>query len=341
MNSRIRWLCGVALLSLAAVGGCSGGGRGRPSPNVTQENLCQQVADVLCYNMFECCTGKQIEDILGVTISVTHGECLRDMELICEDQIAPLLYAVDKGTAVIRENETQVCLDAMLVSPGNCFQVDFQVPWQQYCREVWWSGLQNAGQDCVYDLECMPQLYCAADRKCRAYPQFNELCPSGVCATGLYCSYEDGRCKAKKGVNQECRDPVECLEGLYCGLDNLQKLVCQAPRNFGEPCRADFECQSNFCIPGLCSDGKECYRNEDCAGRCEFGGQACASDYTCPGKCPNGTTTCQDDYDCTGIGSGVCFHERCIRGCNGQPVCGLEYRVIDYCTDTVGFFMED
>ena len=67
MTKRFALICAVTLLAMPA--GCvkeNDDPNPKPDTSVDNEtNLCEEVAEVACYNMFECCTGAEIESILG------------------------------------------------------------------------------------------------------------------------------------------------------------------------------------------------------------------------------------------------------------------------------------
>ena len=50
-----------------------------PSINATQDNACDQVAEVGCYDMFRCCSEGEREKFLGVTDPRSEAECRDDL----------------------------------------------------------------------------------------------------------------------------------------------------------------------------------------------------------------------------------------------------------------------
>lgn len=301
---------------------------------VSSENYCAKVAEVLCHDVFVCCTGSTIEKVLGLTITTTEATCRRDLKLLCEQKNYLLQNAIEKGTARVREDVAPACLQAFLVpEQRGCFAYAPETPWQQPCEGGLTEGLQPAGENCLTALECLPDHYCAADRKCKALPQLNEPCPSLVCAEGLYCE-SDGKelkCKARKSAGQECTSAAQCAKDHRCLLASptAMKLTCQPLANLGQTCSGNADCRSGYCLPGLCADGKACYQDAECGGVCDSDPtMECSSDSYCPGKCATGGEACYGSY----CSSGDVCQRTCKRTpCSGPRVCEEKLALVDYC----------
>ncbi len=300
----------IVLLVISGVPGCSGSEG--PKVNLSLGNFCKEVAEVACYNMFHCCTGQQIEDYLGITISTEQDECRRDVELICAYKFAAKMWAAEKGSVILLEEEAEACLESLLLT-GECFQHVSEVPWERWCvggLESYWSGTLQPGAECVYPFECVDSSFCAADRKCKALPEAGEECQQYPCVEGLFCNSER-RCEPVKSAGQDCEDYDWCAPGLYCDFDEGQG-TCRAPRSLGADCDDRDQCESGFCVPGLCTNGWE----------------ECLDDSYCNyGTCADTDDPCWDDWECPG--------SECVRECTGQPVCGKSWREIDYCEETL------
>ena len=113
------------------------------------------------------------------------------------------------------------------------------------------------GNECLYSFECVDGAYCAADRKCKAFPKRDQECEAYICAPGLFCDPRDGRCEDQKGSGQECWDDTWCNDGLYCQFDEEGDGTCMGLKSLGVGCKGHYQCESMFCIPGLCQDGGE------------------------------------------------------------------------------------
>jgi hypothetical protein len=291
----------------------------RLGAETVQENLCTEIAKVMCYNVFECCTGQQIEARLGVELSTTESECRRDLELVCESGIALLLRALDPEVAHVEIDVEGVtaCLEQLLVGEQGCFPLVMGSPgYLEACHEGLVLPLQAVGADCLADFECKGDAYCGPDRKCKAIPRLDEPC-TNVCAEGLYCGEnEDGDrvCVAFQGKGEPCTDglfiPGEplrlCGEDLYCRQDEQQpgeppSATCQERKAIGENCGEDEPCKDGVCLWGACGDGSECRDDSDCRGECSESGNACDSDTDCRGTCDDGfMSSCNEDADCGG-----------------------------------------
>lgn len=323
----------VAAVFAAGLAACPETEQGRPVVESTPDNFCGEVAKVACYNMFRCCTGAQIEGLLGLTQSITEQDCRRDVKLLCLDDTANIRDSMSKGRARLNAGALNLCLEAMLAPEGVCFQHRPDIPWSDICDQPAVSGLVAPGQNCLYDYECFENSYCAPDRTCRAFPQINEPCPGSVCAEGLYCDWSQVTCQPRKGANQPCDMSMECSEQLYCHVSATGG-TCQAKKQVGVQCGGDYECDSDYCIPGLCDDNSACYGDDDCTGTCQGSQDTCWTDGDCPGTCSGSADACYYDYDCT---SNLCIHEQCLGVCHGMPVCGDYYTVVDYCPSSVGW----
>jgi len=299
---------------------------------VTSENFCSKVAEVVCRDMFICCTGSTIEDTLGLSITTAERECRRDAQLLCERKNYLVLHAIDKGTAAVKEDKAPGCLKAYLVAEHRgCFVYASEQPWDKPCEDGLFEGLQQAGGSCLGTVECLKDHYCAPDRKCKALPKLDEPCPSLVCVDGLYCDFADGKCKSRKGKGEDCNSSGECAKDHRCKVDTSgMKQTCEPLAALGQPCSGSQDCKSGYCLPGLCSDGKSCYQDADCQGLCEGDPtQKCMTDSHCQGKCSSSGGPCYQDYECP---SGEQCQRKCIiNPCAGKRVCDEKLTLVDYC----------
>ncbi|MBN2498032.1 MAG: hypothetical protein JXR96_25800 [Deltaproteobacteria bacterium] len=358
---RKSWAFPFLVLALA----CSSGGDDedrleRPAPEVSGDNYCAELAKVACYNMFQCCTGAQIESYLGVTISTDERSCRRDVELLCEQRSAVYEYAVEQGTVSLSVEQAQSCLDSLLAPEEQCFAFLAEAPWSG-CSASPFEGQVSSGGDCLYTFECANG-FCGPDRKCQALPQLGEECPTGVCASSLFCNPTTGLCTPRKDRDDDCQYSSECEAGLFCNF-TPDGATCEPLRNVGQECSSDAQCESGFCVPGLCDDGSECFQDSDCPGICETSGTACRRSSDCPGLCQVSAESCSTRWECPELyqlcdnGSCVisqescidhedcpefleiCANEACLGGCQSRPVCGESLAVVDYCSDAVDFML--
>src|SRR4029079_11141538 len=89
-----RIACAIALNTLLVIGGCGGDDGGRPSVSTAEDTVCDAVADVACFNMFQCCSEGEIENALGVSDPRTESECRDDVRAICERQKAAIDFSI-------------------------------------------------------------------------------------------------------------------------------------------------------------------------------------------------------------------------------------------------------
>lgn len=327
----------VALCGLVCFASCGSGTSKPPTVKVDEKNLfCTEVAEVVCFNMFKCCTGAAIEKVLGLEITTTEETCRRDVTLICKEKNYQVLHAIGKGTVKIKNDIATACLSSYLVG-DNCFVYSAKAPWVDACQETAYEGLVETGGACDLSVECATDSYCAPDKKCRAYGQAGESCATQVCAVGLYCNYKDTRCAAPLGENQVCSADSQCAKDLYCDmkmttLDNK----CRRRAELGAVCAGNNECVSGYCIPGLCTGTTHaCFRKEECGGKCEGSTtMSCTTDSSCgTGKCSSSGYSCYDANGC-GTGDTCVFPKKCLLSvCEGNPVCGERFSLVDYCEE--------
>lgn len=289
------------------------------------EQLCSRLAEVLCYDIFECCTGQTIEDALGTSLSVSESECRRDLELVCRDAHLPLLEALERGSVSLDIDAAERCLRAQLVEEGNCFSLHKGTgPVGEACTEAMVIASLEEGERCLAAFECMGDSYCGFEDRCTAFPVQGERCDELFgCADGSYCDLdEEGNrvCRAEKKLGESCYlngENEPCEETLYCRIaEDAQQGVCEKNPERGEECGVDRPCQDGLeCSPGTCEDGRICLDDRECSGQCEYSqlscsihedcggyceqsGLDCSSHEDCPGECSNVGTPCSNDWDC-------------------------------------------
>jgi hypothetical protein len=305
----------------------------RETPSVSEmdngSNLCEEIAKVMCYDIFECCTFSDIEEKFGVEAFLTESSCRRDVQLLCENELASLRYLLVEGTVVADAARISECLADLLVEeicfpfttdPSTVFTV---------CSEELFTGTIAEGGDCLFDVECAGEAYCAANRKCKNYPTVGQPCTASEgCSTDLYCGLDpEGErvCMAYQSEGGSCSPiypVVHCAHDLYCEWDSESETgTCRRKKAIGEPCREDEPCLDGECLVGTCDDGRECYGDGDCTGTCDVSGGTCSSDDDCGGYCEVSGGYCSEDADCPGscaISGGYCDEDW---DCHSEGTC--------------------
>src|SRR5262249_55069248 len=98
----------------AFVVGC-GGGSG-VSIDANQDNVCGEIAEVACHNMYQCCSEGEIETFLRVSDPRTEDQCRDDLTRLCKRSIANLDDGISAGRVKFDGNIMNHCLEA-LVAP--------------------------------------------------------------------------------------------------------------------------------------------------------------------------------------------------------------------------------
>lgn len=334
MNSRNCFAGLLSLVVLLTVAACGPKEESiKISVSAEKDGLCSEIAKVVCYNVFHCCTGAQIEMALGLKQTTTEKACRGDVELICQQNMASVLYGLDKSTLTVDSAGATTCLEALLPPEDECFPTLTEPAFVAACEEQFIDGLQGDGKACIYGAECKKDHYCAPDRKCRALPGKDEDCdtqaPDQQCQDGLYCD-ENLLCKELKKKGQECDFLNPCRTGLFCGETGIAEFECKSLKSIGGDCAGSSACESGYCIPGLCSDGSQCWADTDCIGMCQGTFESCWDDTECAGTCTVSGGPCTEDWDCYEVDD-VCEHTPCETKCSGDPVCGEKFGLVNYC----------
>jgi len=349
----------VVLFALTAVAGCKT--EEEVSVSTSAENYCSEIAEVMCHNMFECCTGAQIEEQLGIAITLDEEECKHDMTLRCEDAYATVEYGIKNGHVTVNSAALDLCLEAMLVQ-DECFVVTVDPQFLVACDEEMFVGNVPADSSCVYDVECADDAFCDIDQTCQPLLGAGDDCSDGFipCAEGLFCGPNDDGdiiCQSLRDEGDDCYLGIPmCEEGLYCAEDeDTGEASCRNRRDVGQSCNENEACKSGYCIPGLCAGTTDaCYEDSDCQGECNESGNSCSEDADCGGECSDsgnycdeeypcaGTCSetggyCEDDTDCYGGETDTCDQPECVldtctgASCEGSSVCADNHVVVDYC----------
>jgi hypothetical protein len=332
---------GMILFAVALSGGCKDEKKSVVPADVAQDRLCIEMAEIMCHNFFQCCTGEEIEERFGISIEASEEECREDVELLCEQENADLMYSVANNRVQLNVNNINACLDEHIAPEDNCFPV--VTNFAPSCDAPLTTGRQRAGAGCLFHTDCVRNTYCGNDRTCKPLPERGDECElRWGCAAGLFCGYNEGsdtyRCEERKPEDNGCNYDTpgkasECQDGLVCKPreeENTEGFngICKELKQNGEACEENLDCASNFCLPAMCEDGERtCFHPDDCLGYCErTTDRSCAADSQCPGHCDDGST-CEEDCPSD------CHRETCVGGgqCDGEPVCANRHAQANFC----------
>lgn len=335
MRSRSSELFGIAVLAVCLYA-C--GDDGAPEVDVTEDNICAEVAEVACFNLYSCCSEGEIESALGVSEPRTELQCRDDIEKRCDRNIARFVDSLVNNRAQFQGPIFAACLEALIAPSDTCSFVGNEAPWAMPCEENPFVGSVADGGECFETFECQEGVsFCAPDRQCKPFAQVGQSCLAVPCAEGLACTGPNSTCMARGGVGTMCFSDTQCQEELFCDT-TLPIPSCQPLRGIGERCTSGDACESGECLPGTCSiAGTTCYTDANCTGRCADDLSSCSSDPVCNlngGRCS--ITTTQQCFSVTGgcpLGETCNFPVRCLpQTCTGDVVCAEAHVVHDYCT---------
>src|SRR5579871_3329720 len=137
----------VASLLLAACGG-------KPSVSTNQSNVCDQLAAVACYDLYQCCAESQIERFLGVQDPRTEDQCKDDLRRACEQRVGIVNASIAAGRAKFDSGVMDGCLKALIAPDNTCSTVDMMLPWTMACMSSAWVGTVAVGGMCLQPFEC-------------------------------------------------------------------------------------------------------------------------------------------------------------------------------------------
>lgn len=329
MRTTIAWGMFIVMV------GCGGGGNSTQTIEIrtTQNNVCAEVAEVACFNMYQCCSEGEIERFLLVTDPRTEEQCRDDVRTRCERHLAVLDYSIKNNHVRFDSNIMDTCLKALVAPSGTCATVSSMKPWTEACMDSAWVGIVANGGECDFPYECVKDSFCSPNRVCTALPTDGMPCSLQGCASGLFCDF--GTCRPFVAANGTCTSTVQvqCQKGLFCDTTAATK-TCTALHKVGEPCTGDDSCESNTCLPGHCAGTQtNCFTDANCS-RCESNNSFCTTDSSCGlGTCHGTTTTCTSKQNCSA--PATCdFPTKCLPyQCMGPVVCAESHITVDYCQD--------
>lgn len=329
MRASFRVFCVVAAV------GC--GGDDGVGIDTSQSNVCDEIAEVACHNLYNCCTEHEIQVFLRVSEPRTQVQCREDVRVSCERDIAPLNFSIEQNRLRFDPNLMNNCLASIVAPDATCAEVVAELPWAEACMDSAWVGTVPVEGECRYNHECAgaPDAFCAPNQKCTARPGHGQACGAG-CAQDFYCA--SGICQPRLPAGGVCTSTSQCVDELFCDTAATMP-VCTARQPGGSTCTGDSGCESFECIPGVCAgpSPSSCYRDTDCSGRCADDGSFCSGPSSCAsGTCQTSGAFCSTPTSC-GLADVCIFPVACVPGdCVGDPVCSSAQITIDYCTDALG-----
>lgn len=320
------------VLSVMLVG-C--GGDSGVDINANEDNVCGEIAEVACHNMYQCCAEGEIEDFLNVSEPRTELQCRDDVKVLCERRAGTLQYSLDQGRVRFDKQIMNDCLQALVAPDNTCSTVVSMLPWTEACMNSAWVGTVQTDGACFFAHDCAgaPDSFCAPNQKCQPRSTAGMPCGSG-CASAFFC--QTGVCAPRVAAGGMCTSTTQCQKDLFCDLAATPTPVCTAKAPGGAPCTSSAGCASNQCIPGTCmGTSSTCFRDTDCSMRCSNSGAFCTTAANCgAGACSVGNNTCTSNTQCVAGGGDTCvFPNQCLPGdCIGDPVCTAQTITVDYCT---------
>lgn len=329
MRMRLVWI-GLLL-------GCGGGDDGNKgiSINADVSNVCDEIAEVACHNMYQCCAEGEIEDFLGVSDPRSEEQCREDVRRRCDRAIAPRELGLAEGRLSFDARIMNACLEALIAPEDTCATIAGELPWSDACADAAWVGRVAYGAKCLSTMECAASdALCSADEICTPPSEDGEPCGTRGCATGSFC--ELGVCTAQLEEGDGCSSNAECLDGLFCDTRSVLPM-CTALHRVGERCTSAASCASGRCHPGTCAGSTQtCFVGAECEGRCANDGSSCTEDVECA---PSGTCSQSPSTSCTSAsqcGAGnECVFPACLHECEGNVVCADNHVVADYCQGAI------
>jgi hypothetical protein len=332
----MRHALGLGTCVVAIAVGC-GGDDNRPSIGTSEGNVCDQIAAVACYDMYQCCSEGEIERDLGVSDPRTEDQCKQDVVRICERRLATAEASYTAKRVQFDNNVMNGCLKSLLAPSNACATVDSMLPWAETCMETAWVGQVATGGQCFFTFECANPgtQFCAPDQTCTALPTEGMPCSPQGCATGFFCN--GPTCHAQQGPGGACTSTQSCQKDLFCDFSATPP-ACTAIHDGGQPCTSSAACKSGQCNPGTCAgNGASCFTSANCSKHCSNNNGFCNVDGDCGiGHCSVTTTQfCSVQGTCPGTETCV-LPNMCLPGtCTGNVVCAAVEVTVDYCTGAI------
>jgi hypothetical protein len=338
----------LALISVLVLALAACGGNNTVDISTNQDNFCDQIADVICHNLYQCCAESDIEQYLEVSEPRTELQCREDIRRNCDRTAPDVRDSLKAGRITFDPNKLNACLEAILAPEATCSEVVVDLPWKEQCsaKNAPWVGTVATDGQCFYTFDCAgaPDSFCGPDQKCHLKPTAGFPCGTG-CASAYYCG-TNNICAPRLALGAPCTQfPTgQCGENLFCDNKGTFTVstddVCATKGVGGTICTAEDACVSGDCVQGKCQQTNlSCFNDSQCQSHCaELTNTPCDGPEDCgTGFCTgNPGTSCSSDLTCSNLGFGTCnFPRACLPGdCVGDPdVCTSERRTADYCTN--------
>lgn len=217
---------GIAVLLV----GCSGGG-GSSGP-VTIDNLGNELSQLSCSKIFECCTSAEVmQQFMNITYNgqpiTTEAQCEGFDEGLLNGLLVPEYKDAIAADRIKYDGDAmRACLDAAANLSCSAYS---QLTGHESvsCSTPFIIPEVADGGACAQDYECT----------------------SNNC-DGAHDSMANGTCKPMPTEGQDCT--VNCAQGLFCSYD--ASATCQPVLPNGTTCAGDEECASNYCHSSVCAD---------------------------------------------------------------------------------------
>jgi len=312
---------------------CGGNG---PNVSTNQDNVCDQIAQVACFDMYQCCSEGEIESILMVNDSRTEPDCESDLRTRCQRKVADFDFSIKNKHVKFDSSAMDACLKAFVAPSNTCVTVESVTPWAMACMTSAWVGTVEVGGTCDFGYECAENSFCGPNRVCTALQTESMPCTGQNCASGLFCDIAavgGAVCHAQLAAGTACTSTTQCQKGSFCDLAApVGMQTCKPLLANGDTCTSSATCTSTLCLTGSCAmSGLSCTSSATCQGRCANSTTACFQDDQCStGTCSLGGT-CFFPTDCVGAGNTCVFPVPCVHDtCTGN-VCADPHLTIDYC----------
>jgi hypothetical protein len=332
----MRSALGLGVCVFAITLGCGSDGD-RPSIGSSEGNVCDQIAAVACYDIYQCCSEGEIERDLNVSDPRTEDQCKQDVSKICERRLATAEASFTAKRVKFDGKVMDTCLKALLAPSDTCATVDTMLPWTEACMDTAWVGQVATGDQCFFTFECANPgtQFCGANQTCVALPGDGQPCSPQGCAKGTACN--GTTCRALQAAGGPCTSTQSCETDLFCDFSQPTPM-CEPLQDGGQPCTGGQSCKSGVCNPGTCANtGQSCFTSANCSRHCSNNNNFCGTDGDCgAGHCS--ITTGQTCFSQTCPASETCvFPNTCVPGsCTGSIVCAATEVSIDYCTGAIG-----
>jgi len=142
------------VIGLSCVIACSSNGNGPPNVDTSADNLCDQIAAVACYDLYQCCPEGLIEQALEIQNPESQDQCESDLHKQCVRALVTFESSLAAKRVTFDASVMNACLKALLPPSNECATVDTTLPWTDACMMSPWTGNVADGGMCFYNFEC-------------------------------------------------------------------------------------------------------------------------------------------------------------------------------------------